>query len=107
MPDEGPPRRWPPPALLATIQLRMDDPYDRTELVGEARQEGRTGTEGAPLANDANQPSGVGVLGFPADVTGKGDAAVRQLNWRSWTGLPGNGGDADRRQPAVQRALCL
>lgn len=106
MPDEGSPRRWPPPALLATIQLRMEDPHDRAELVGEARQEGRTGTEGAHLANDASQSAG-GVLGFPADVTGKGDAAVRQLNRRSWTGLPGNGGHADRRQPAVQRALCL
>ena len=74
----------PPLALLATIQLGVNDPHDCADLFVEAKQDGRAGTEGAPLAQDASQP-GVPVhagqsRGFPFDVTGKGDAAVRDLN---------------------------
>lgn len=69
----------PPLALLATIQLGVDDPHDCADLVDEAKQDVRTGTEGAPLAASAHPPAD-SALGFPLDVTGKGDAAVRQLN---------------------------
>ncbi len=74
----------PPLALLATIQLGVKDPHDCSDLVDEAKQEGRAGTEGAPLAQDASQPTATPQAGqsrsFPFDVTGKGDAAVRELN---------------------------
>jgi uncharacterized protein involved in outer membrane biogenesis len=77
----------PPLALLATIQLGVDDPHQCADLVDEAKREARSGTEGAPLAAvgaapspaDAAPPPVLG-RGFPFDVTGKGDAAVRQLN---------------------------
>jgi uncharacterized protein involved in outer membrane biogenesis len=78
----------PPLALLATIQLGVDDPHQCAELVDEAKQEARSGTEGAPLATAGAAPSSANVVsppqdpgrGFPSDVTGKGDAAVRELN---------------------------
>ncbi len=74
----------PPLALLATIQLGVKDPHDCADLVDEAKQEGRAGTEGAPLAQEGSQPSAPAQAGqgrgFPFDVTGKGDAAVRDLN---------------------------
>ena len=70
----------PPLALLATIQLGVDDPHQCAELVDAAKQEGRTGMEGAPLTQDAGTTQPDPALGFPTAVTGKGDAAVRQLN---------------------------
>jgi len=78
----------PPLALLATIQLGVDDPHQCADLVDEAKQEARSGTEGAPLSSvgvappsaDATSPPPNPGRGFPYDVTGKGDAAVRQLN---------------------------
>lgn len=74
----------PPLALLATIQLGVNDPHDCADLVDEARQEGRAGTEGAPLVQNAPQPGAPAqagqTRGFPFDVTGNGDAAVRELN---------------------------
>jgi hypothetical protein len=74
----------PPLALLATIQLGVKDPHDCADLVDEAKQEGRTGQEGAPLAQETSQPAAPAQAspgrGFPFNVTGKGDAAVRDLN---------------------------
>jgi uncharacterized protein involved in outer membrane biogenesis len=74
----------PPLALLATIQLGVKDPHDCADLVDEAKQEGRTGQEGAPLAQQTSQPAAPAQAspgrGFPFNVTGKGDAAVRDLN---------------------------
>lgn len=78
----------PPLALLATIQLGIDDPHQCADLVDEAKQEVRSGTEGAPLATVGAAPSSADAAplppnpgrGLPFDVTGKGDAAVRQLN---------------------------
>ncbi len=74
----------PPLALLATIQLGVKDPHDCADLVDEAKQEGRTGKEGAPLGQETSQPAAPAQVspgrGFPFNVTGKGDAAVRDLN---------------------------
>ena len=74
----------PPLALLATIQLGVKDPHDCADLVDEAKQEGRSGNEGASLVQGGSQPSAPAQAGqgrgFPFDVTGKGNAAVRDLN---------------------------
>ena len=74
----------PPLALLATIQLGVNDPQDCADLVDEAKQEGRTGQEGVPLAQETSQPAAPAQAGqgrsFPFDVTGKDDTAVRELN---------------------------
>ncbi len=71
----------PPLAPLATIRLGVDDPHGCAELVDDANEEARTGIEGAPLVDDGSQAADpAGSLGFPRDVTGKGDASVRQLN---------------------------
>ena len=71
--------RW-----LATIQLGVKDPHDCADLVAESKQEGAVGIEGAPLAQDASQatnaPQADRAHGFSFDVTGKGDATVRELN---------------------------
>lgn len=70
----------PPLALLATLQLGVNDPHDCADLAEEAKQETRTGQEGAPVTGASPAPAGAAGRGFPFDVTGKGDAAVRQLN---------------------------
>ena len=73
----------PPLALLATIQLGVKDPHDCADLVAEAREEGRAGTEGAALGAGGQQAPTAqtgAAPSFPFDVTGKGNAAVRQLN---------------------------
>jgi uncharacterized protein involved in outer membrane biogenesis len=74
----------PPLALLATIQLGVNDPHNCGDLVEEAKQEARSGTEGAPLAQDASQPGVPAQEGqtgsFPFDVKAKGNAAVQDLN---------------------------
>jgi uncharacterized protein involved in outer membrane biogenesis len=70
----------PPLALLATLQSAVADPHDCADLVEAARQETRSGTEGAPLAPAATASAGSTLPPAALDVTGKGDAAVRQLN---------------------------
>ena len=61
----------PPLALLATIQLGVNDPHDCGDLVEEAKQEARSGIEGAPLAQDASQP------GVPAQGGSDGELSIR------------------------------
>lgn len=81
----------PPLALLATVQLGVDDPHSCDEMVADARAEARNGTEGAPLAGNAAQPGGAGLLflggaapsgpvELPTPSPEHGDAAVRALN---------------------------
>jgi len=81
----------PPLALLATMQLAVKDPHDCADLVADAKQQAQAGTEGAPLATAGSQTgpaaSAGEARGFPFDVTGKGDAAVRQLNQEELDGL--------------------
>jgi uncharacterized protein involved in outer membrane biogenesis len=77
-----------PLAILPTIQLGVNDPHQCADLVREVQAQARSGNPGAKLGAATASPSGSGSQKANSDngatgafqVTGRGDAAVRQLN---------------------------